>query len=93
MPLTKLMIVIKKDDCSNKIPRRGWAEMIRKVYEVSPLVCPKCRGEMRIIAFITDFSTFFEYFSSPAYFFSKLTSFTLPIYTSYRCQGANLKQI
>jgi hypothetical protein len=30
--------------------------MIRKVYEVSPLVCPKCRGEMRIIAFITDFS-------------------------------------
>jgi len=38
-----------------KIPRRGWAEMIRKVYEVSPLICPKCQGEMRIIAFITDY--------------------------------------
>ena len=28
--------------------------MIRKVYEVNPLTCPKCRGEMRIIAFLTD---------------------------------------
>ena len=28
--------------------------MIQKVYEVDPLICPKCRGEMRIIAFIED---------------------------------------
>jgi hypothetical protein len=26
--------------------------MIRKVYEVDRLVCPKCQGQMRIIAFI-----------------------------------------
>jgi len=31
------------------------SEIIRKVYEVSPLLCPKCQGEMRIIAFITGF--------------------------------------
>ena len=39
-----------------RIPRRGWAEMIRKVYEVNPLICPKCQGEMRIIAFLTDYA-------------------------------------
>ena len=39
-----------------RIPRRGWAEMIRKVYEVNPLTCPKCQGEMRIIAFISDYA-------------------------------------
>jgi hypothetical protein len=39
-----------------RIPRRGWAEMIRKVYEVDPLRCPKCQGQMRIIAFLTDYA-------------------------------------
>ena len=39
-----------------RVPRRGWAEMIRKVYEVNPLTCPKCQAEMRIIAFITDYA-------------------------------------
>jgi len=28
--------------------------MIRKVYEVDPLVCPSCGGRMRIISFIED---------------------------------------
>ena len=28
--------------------------MIRKVYEVNPLRCPRCQGEMRIIAFLSD---------------------------------------
>jgi hypothetical protein len=28
--------------------------MIKRVYEVDPLVCPRCHGEMRIIAFIVD---------------------------------------
>jgi hypothetical protein len=27
---------------------------VRKVYEVNPLVCPKCGGEMRIISVILD---------------------------------------
>jgi hypothetical protein len=36
------------------IPSKGWAEMIRKVYEVDPLVCPKCGGQMKIISFLTD---------------------------------------
>ena len=34
--------------------RRGWAQLIRQVYEVDPLVCPRCRGVMRVVAFITE---------------------------------------
>ena len=29
--------------------------MIRKVYEIEPLICPKCGGQMRIISFIEDY--------------------------------------
>ena len=38
------------------IPSKGWAEMIRKVYEVDPMLCPKYGGRMKVIAFLTDFS-------------------------------------
>ena len=34
--------------------RRRWANLIRRVYEVDPLVCPRCGAEMRVIAFITE---------------------------------------
>jgi hypothetical protein len=47
-------LILSEQECP-RIPRRGWAEMIRKVYEVNPLTCPRCRGEMRIIAFLTDY--------------------------------------
>jgi hypothetical protein len=30
--------------------------MIRKVYEVDPMVCPKCGGPMKVVAFITDYA-------------------------------------
>jgi len=36
------------------VPSKGWAEMIRKVYEVDPLLCPACGGQMSIISFIED---------------------------------------
>jgi hypothetical protein len=29
--------------------RRRWANLIRRVYEVDPLVCPRCGAEMRVI--------------------------------------------
>jgi hypothetical protein len=32
--------------------RLRWAELIRRVYEVDPLLCPQCGGPMKIIAFI-----------------------------------------
>ena len=34
--------------------RRRWAELLRRVYEVDPLICPACSGPMRIVAFITE---------------------------------------
>ena len=30
--------------------------MIRKVYEVDPMLCPKCGGQMKVIAFIMDYA-------------------------------------
>lgn len=40
----------------NEIPastaKRAWARPIKHVYEVDPLVCPRCGGTMRILAFI-----------------------------------------
>jgi len=29
--------------------------MIRKVFEVDPLICPQCGGEMKVISFIEDY--------------------------------------
>ncbi len=34
--------------------RYAWALLLARIDEVFPLVCPRCGGEMRIIAFITD---------------------------------------
>jgi hypothetical protein len=34
------------------VAKRAWARLIKQVYEVDPLVCPRCAGAMRIIAFI-----------------------------------------
>jgi hypothetical protein len=36
------------------VPSKGWAEMIRKVYEIDPLLCRSCGGQMKIISFIED---------------------------------------
>lgn len=41
-------------DISSKSLRQNWALLIQKIYEVDPLLCTKCRGPMRIIAFIED---------------------------------------
>lgn len=30
------------EDMDRYVPSRGWAEMIRKVYEIDPLICPQC---------------------------------------------------
>ncbi len=34
--------------------RLRWAQLIRRIFEVDPLECPECGGEMRVIAVITD---------------------------------------
>jgi hypothetical protein len=37
-----------------KIPPPTWRECIKKVWEVDPLKCRNCQGEMKIISFIKD---------------------------------------
>ena len=39
---------------AKKKASRTWAALIKKVYEVDPLVCKKCGGTMKIIAFVQD---------------------------------------
>jgi hypothetical protein len=34
--------------------RRSWARLIKRIYEVDPLLCPSCGGAMKVIAFITE---------------------------------------
>jgi len=33
--------------------RRRWAELLRRIFEVDPLRCPRCGTPMRIVAFLT----------------------------------------
>ena len=37
-----------------RLPSKGWAAMIRKVYEVDPMLCSKCGGRMKVVAFLTE---------------------------------------
>lgn len=37
-----------------RIPSAKWRELIKKVWEADPLLCPKCSHEMRIVSLIDD---------------------------------------
>jgi len=39
-----------------RIPSKTWRECIKKIWEVDPLQCPNCGGEMNIISFIAEAS-------------------------------------
>jgi hypothetical protein len=52
-----------------RVPSKGWAALIRKpniglrsaalirkVYEVDPMLCPKCGKAMKVVSFLADFS-------------------------------------
>ncbi len=43
-----------ESEVSSKEFRKNWARLIQEIYNVNPLLCPKCSGPMRIIAFIED---------------------------------------
>ena len=56
----------KKSETDDEIPtvmpgemsseqfRSNWARLIKKIYEIDPLLCPKCQGNMKIISFIEE---------------------------------------
>lgn len=39
---------------SRKRFKKNWTRLIRKIYNVDPLKCPKCGGRMKIISFIEE---------------------------------------
>ena len=46
--------VISEDESTKKTKKKSWARLIRKIFNVDPLVCPKCGEGMSIIAVIVD---------------------------------------
>ncbi len=46
-----LVPCILEPDGNVKVFRKNWARLILKIYDVDPLICPKCKGNMRIISF------------------------------------------
>jgi hypothetical protein len=49
---TKSTPVLENDNPTPFAMRQAWARLIRRVYEVDPLLCPRCGGTMRVIAVI-----------------------------------------
>lgn len=39
---------------AKKLTSISWARLIAKIYLDDPLICPKCRGQMKIVAFIEE---------------------------------------
>lgn len=35
-------------------PSANWARLIKKIFEIDPLLCPRCKNSMAIKAFVTD---------------------------------------
>ncbi len=53
-PKSQAEIVAAIEDTAPLEVRRAWAYLVNKVYQVDPLVCPKCGGEMRVISYIEE---------------------------------------
>jgi len=47
-------IIDVSDHQPRRIPSPKWRELIKKVWEADPLLCPKCAREMRIVALINE---------------------------------------
>lgn len=43
-----------EDPIHRRAARYAWALLLARIYEAFPLACPRCGGEMRIVAFITE---------------------------------------
>ena len=52
--MDELIPSILEPDGSSKEFGKNWARLIQKIYEVGPLTCPKCQGEMRAISVIEN---------------------------------------
>ncbi len=46
----------EESEVIERTSRKVWARLLTKVYEIDPMVCPKCGSEMRVIAVIRNSS-------------------------------------
>jgi len=53
-PLEFLARVLVHIPDKGHVTTRRWAALLRQIFEVDPLVCPRCAGPMRIVACITQ---------------------------------------
>ena len=47
-----IQVIDVREHQPRHIPSKHWRELIKKVWEVDPLCCPKCEGEMKVVALI-----------------------------------------
>ncbi len=40
------------EDVSMSAACRRWADLLRRIFEIDPLICPSCGGNMRVVGFI-----------------------------------------
>lgn len=45
---------LSDDSPDSRAYRKAWARLLSKVYEIDPMVCPKCGSEMKVIAVIQE---------------------------------------
>jgi hypothetical protein len=46
--------VVAEPDAWAQLRKQSWARLLQKIYEVDPFLCPKCNGQMRVVAIIQD---------------------------------------
>ena len=51
---------VADEPAHRRAARYVWTLLLARIYEVVPLVCPKCGGDMRIIAFINQGPVIYE---------------------------------
>jgi len=47
-------VIVDPVDGSLRAARSRWAALLRRIFEVDPLTCPRCLGPMRILTVIAD---------------------------------------
>jgi hypothetical protein len=45
---------LQENEIDHPTQKQAWARLLAKVYEIDPMICPHCGGEMKIIAVIQD---------------------------------------
>ena len=49
-----IQVIDVADYQPRRVPSKTWRECIKKLWEVDPLLCPRCNGSMKIVSFITE---------------------------------------